>query len=209
MLTIGIFGISNPYVWTLIDLAAELGRPTVLVANQPVPKNISIPRWIDAHAAQRDHANLSYVCGVVRPKSKQNILAEGISLGLDFSGQLVSARAVVSPTVSLNYGAVIRPMSVIDAHVTIGEHVTVSPLVSVGHHTRLGNFCYLANGVSINGAATLGDGVFVGAAAVIRDGVTIGEWATIGMGAVVVSDVPAGATVLGNPARTQTRRPLA
>jgi sugar O-acyltransferase (sialic acid O-acetyltransferase NeuD family) len=204
-MTIGIFGISNPYVWNLIDLAAELDRPTVLVANRQVPESLEIPRWIDSHAAQRDHADLRYICGVVQPRSKQSVLAEGTSLGLDFSGQLVSLRAVVSPTVALNNGAVIRQMSVIDAHVTIGEHVTVSPLVSVGHHTKLGNLCHLANGATINGGSTLGDGVFVGAGAVVRDGVNIGEWATIGMGAVVVGDVPAGATVLGNPARTQTR----
>jgi sugar O-acyltransferase (sialic acid O-acetyltransferase NeuD family) len=203
-MTIGIFGISNPYVWNLIDLAAELGRSTVLVANQPVPESLEIPHWIDSHAAQRNHADLHYVCGVVQPRSKQSVLAEGTSLGLDFSGQLVSPRAVVSPTVALNKGAIIRQMSVIDAHVSIGEHVTVSPLVSVGHHTRLGNLCHLANGATINGGCTLADGVFVGAGALVRDGVTIGEWATIGMGAVVVSDVPAGATVLGNPARTQT-----
>lgn len=175
----------------------------MLVANQPVPENSAIPRWISATVAQRDHANLKYVCGVVQPKSKQQVLEEGTRLGLDFSGQLVSARAVVSPTVALKDGAVIRPMSVIDSHVSIGEHVTVSPLVSVGHHTKLGNLCHLANGATINGSTTLGEGVFVGAGAVVRDGVTIGDWAIIGMGAVVLSDVPAGAIVLGNPARAQ------
>ena len=35
----------------------------------------------------------------------------------------------------------------------------------------------------------------------VRDGVTVGEGAVIGMGADVVKDVPAGATVIGNPAR--------
>ena len=44
-------------------------------------------------------------------------------------------------------------------------------------------------------------GASIGAGAVIRCGVTIGEWAMVGCGAVVVDDVPAGATVVGNPAR--------
>lgn len=44
-------------------------------------------------------------------------------------------------------------------------------------------------------------GASVGAGAVILPGVTIGEKAMIGAGAVVTKDVPAGATVVSNPAR--------
>ena len=41
----------------------------------------------------------------------------------------------------------------------------------------------------------------IGSNATILCGVTIGESATVGAGAVVTKDVPAGATVAGNPAR--------
>ena len=44
-------------------------------------------------------------------------------------------------------------------------------------------------------------GASIGAGAVILCGITIGEWAMVGCGAVVLDDVPAGATVVGNPAR--------
>ena len=44
-------------------------------------------------------------------------------------------------------------------------------------------------------------GASIGANATILAGVTIGEKAMIGAGAVVVKDVPANATVVGNPAR--------
>lgn len=44
-------------------------------------------------------------------------------------------------------------------------------------------------------------GASIGAGAVIMCGITIGEWAMVGAGAVVIEDVPAGATVVGNPAR--------
>ena len=41
----------------------------------------------------------------------------------------------------------------------------------------------------------------IGAGAVLRPGITIGEKALIGAGAVVTKDVPAGAVVVGNPAK--------
>lgn len=44
-------------------------------------------------------------------------------------------------------------------------------------------------------------GASIGAGAVIMCGITIGEWAMVGAGAVVIEDVPTGATVVGNPAR--------
>jgi acetyltransferase-like isoleucine patch superfamily enzyme len=45
-------------------------------------------------------------------------------------------------------------------------------------------------------------GASVGSSATILSGVTIGENALIGAGSVVTKDVPAHATVAGNPART-------
>lgn len=47
----------------------------------------------------------------------------------------------------------------------------------------------------------IGDGVFIGAGAKILGAVTIGDRALIGANAVVVCDVPAGATAVGIPAR--------
>lgn len=44
------------------------------------------------------------------------------------------------------------------------------------------------------------DDVFIGAHAIILKGVTIGVRAIVGAGAVVTKDVPAGVTVVGNPA---------
>ncbi len=52
-----------------------------------------------------------------------------------------------------------------------------------------------------NDAPTLTDGVSLGAGAVVLGRVTIGKDAVIGANAVVLQDVPPGATAVGVPAR--------
>ena len=47
----------------------------------------------------------------------------------------------------------------------------------------------------------IGDDVFIGTNALVLKGVTVGAGSVIGAGAVVVTDVPPGAVVGGNPAR--------
>jgi acetyltransferase-like isoleucine patch superfamily enzyme len=59
----------------------------------------------------------------------------------------------------------------------------------------------------VNRPVRIGDDVWVGIGAIILKGVTIGRAARIGPGAVVTSDVPAGAWVAGNPARPVDGRP--
>lgn len=84
--------------------------------------------------------------------------------------------------------------------------------VAHGHSTtlaaeRIGANCYVHQGVTIGWdyrserAPIIEDDVFIGAGAVIVGAITIGRGARIGSNAVVLSDVPAGATAAGVPAR--------
>lgn len=51
----------------------------------------------------------------------------------------------------------------------------------------------------------IGDDVFIGAGAKVLGAITVGDGARIGANAVVVCDVPAGATAVGIPARIRLR----
>lgn len=81
--------------------------------------------------------------------------------------------------------------------------------VVIGETAVVGDDCTLYHQVTLGGTSwnkgkrhpTLGNNVVVGAGAKILGPITIGEGAKIGSNAVVVKDVPAGATAIGIPAR--------
>lgn len=77
--------------------------------------------------------------------------------------------------------------------------------VVINGRVRGGSHVYLEHQVTIGAekdlSPVLGDDIFVGAGAKIIGPVTIGDGARIGANAVVVKDVPDGATVGGVPAR--------
>ncbi len=81
--------------------------------------------------------------------------------------------------------------------------------VVIGETAEIGDDCTLYHGVTLGGTSwnkgkrhpTLGAGVVVGAGAKILGPISIGAGARIGSNAVVVKEVPAGATAIGIPAR--------
>jgi UDP-3-O-[3-hydroxymyristoyl] glucosamine N-acyltransferase len=82
----------------------------------------------------------------------------------------------------------------------IGDGCKIDNLVQIAHNCVLGRFCIMAGSSGLAGSVTLGDGVIIGGSASIKDHVTIHSGAVVGGGSGVMSDVPAGKTVLGYPA---------
>ncbi len=91
---------------------------------------------------------------------------------------------------------------VIDGKVKIGRDCVINPWVTIGLSASR-RWGFDRRGPNI------GDQVFIGTGAKLLGPITIGDGARIGANAVVIDDVPAGATVVGAPARVIERAPAA
>jgi acetyltransferase-like isoleucine patch superfamily enzyme len=110
---------------------------------------------------------------------------------------------------------------------TIGSHCNIHRAV-LGERVVIQTGCHVTRGVVLEddvfvgpGVITLNDklrggplsfprvrrGARIGGGSVILPGVVVGEEAVVGAGSVVTRDVPAGAVVVGSPARARLRAP--
>jgi acetyltransferase-like isoleucine patch superfamily enzyme len=113
--------------------------------------------------------------------------------------------------VEIQKGVKIGQRCKISSHTFICEGVTIESEVFVGHGVTFINDrlprATTAAGTPQTEAdwdcqrTTVRRGASIGSGVTLLGGVTVGEDALVGAGSVVTKDVPAGATVAGNPAR--------
>ena len=117
----------------------------------------------------------------------------------------------VGAFVEIQRGATIGKNCKISSHTFICEGVHIEDNAFVGHGVMFTNDLFPRATNSDGSPQTEADwkvvetfvrkGASIGSNATILAGITIGENALVGAGAVVTKDVPAGAVVVGNPAK--------
>jgi UDP-perosamine 4-acetyltransferase len=137
-------------------------------------------------------------------EARARLYALGQSAGLEAVIAL-HPRAVVSRHARLGPGCVVCAAAVVNPDAFLGVNCIINTAAVVEHDVRLGGHVHVGPGACLAGAVEVGDGSHIGAAASVKQGVLVGRGAVVGMGAVVLRDVPAGAVVVGVPARPLAR----
>jgi bifunctional UDP-N-acetylglucosamine pyrophosphorylase/glucosamine-1-phosphate N-acetyltransferase len=184
-------------VW--IEPTVSIAADVVIEPNVMLSGNTTIATGTRIEAGSRVH---------------ESVIGEGCTIrSSDIDGSTLASGVDVGPF------AHIRPGCTIGASAHVGNFAelkatTLSVKVKVGHHSYLGDTS-VGEGSNIGAgtitanydgekkhATVIGARVFTGVGTLIVAPLTMGDGSKSGAGAVVLKDVPAGALVVGVPART-------
>jgi UDP-perosamine 4-acetyltransferase len=138
--------------------------------------------------------------GVGDARPRQRLFEWALARGIQ-PIQAIHPRAIVSGEAKLGVGVQIFAGAIIGAGAEIGTHAIINSGAIVEHDCRIGPHAHVGPGARLAGSVEVGRGAHIGIGATVREGVRIGAGALVGAGAVVVTEVPARATVVGVPAR--------
>ncbi len=141
-----------------------------------------------------------YLCGLGLPPVKEKLLRPLLDAGAEFL-TFIHPRALVGDRVKLGRGVVLCPGAIASADIVLGDFVMLNLHATVGHDASVGAWSTLSAHCDVTGRVQVADRVFMGSQASVIPGKSIGSRSVLGAGAVVINDVPADVTVVGNPAR--------
>jgi sugar O-acyltransferase (sialic acid O-acetyltransferase NeuD family) len=151
----------------------------------------------------------AFIVAVGDPAVREQLVMRAQEAGLRPAPPLVHPSVRYDPDyVTFGDGAVICAGCTLTTDIAVGRHAHLNLHCTIGHDVTLGDFTTLAPGVHVSGKVEIGRGAYLGTGAVTVDGdydarLQIGAHSVVGAGAVVSRAVPAGATVVGVPARSR------
>ena len=166
---------------------------------------LAYEQWLAEPATSR------HVCVAISDSQVRQQLVKRCSADSVEFFEVRAANVVEMDDVKLGLGAVLSPFVTLTSNISIGRHFHANLYSYVEHDCVIGDFVTFAPGVQCNGNVVVEDHVYIGAGALIKQGrpgapLVIGRGAVVGMGAVVTKSVPAGVTVVGNPARVMDKK---
>jgi UDP-3-O-[3-hydroxymyristoyl] glucosamine N-acyltransferase len=195
-----------------IDPSAEIGPYAIIGAGAEIPAGCRI----GSHAVIGNGVVFGRDCRVGAHASVSHALIghrvyiyTGARIGQDGFGFAVAdtgfltvpqlGRVVIGDDVEIGANTTIDRGSMQDT--VIGAGTRIDNLVMIGHNVNIGRACVIVSQAGISGSTTVGDQVQIAGQAGLAGHLKIGRGARIGGQAGVMSDVPAGADVIGSPAQ--------
>jgi acetyltransferase-like isoleucine patch superfamily enzyme len=214
--TVNIIGISDTFIFELLDVIVALGMQPRLVAMNQLHASSPAVEAGDFPSTEFSSLNpesLLITGADLLPQldsqpfpiqvldSLRSLIALQEERGLTNWVNLIHPMAWISPTVSLGKDVYVGANSSIGASSSVESHVRINRNVSIGHNVSVGTGTEIAPCSAISSGSVVGRWCYLGAGSIVLNNVTIGDNAVVGAGSVVTRNVPPGATVVGSPAR--------
>ena len=153
------------------------------------------------HPATQKAVTIAIADSQVREKLNAKLVQDNIEII-----NVIANNALQYDNITMGKGSIICGFVHLTSNIKIGKGFHANIYSYIAHDCVIGDFVTFAPRVSCNGNVHIEDHAYIGTGAVLRQGtpdkpLIIGKGAIVGMGAVVTKDVPAGTTVVGNPAR--------
>jgi sugar O-acyltransferase (sialic acid O-acetyltransferase NeuD family) len=152
--------------------------------------------WDDMPRGDQIH----FACGIGSPGSRAAECIEAERRGYK-PATLIHPSVISAKHVQIGDGTVIGAGCILAPYAVLGRHCALNLGVTIGHNSKTGDYCVFSPGTQLLGAAVLGDRVFVGANATVYQGRRVGAGAIIGANSFLLTNLEAGASVVGVPAR--------
>jgi len=203
MPTLAILGASG-HGKVVADTAFQAGWEQVVFFDDAWP-NISVhsdcPVLGDTQDLLNSHDDFAGIAVAIgHNRIRLNKIQQFLEAGLTLPA-LVHPYAYVARNVQINAGTVIFAGAVVQAGCVIGLGSIVNTGATVDHDCSLAAGVHICPGTHLAGGVRVGECSWIGIGSVAKQYLTIGSDVTVGAGAVCISDVPDGVTVVGNPAR--------
>ncbi len=148
------------------------------------------------------------ISGLGGDSAKRERILSSFNLPPERWATIVHPSAVISPNSAIGHGTVVLGRAVIQPGVKVGAQCILNSGTIIEHDSVVGDYTHVAPGVVTGGKVGIGKGCFIGLGSRIRDHISIGDNVTVGVGSVVLTDIPAGETVVGVPARRITKKKM-
>ena len=139
-------------------------------------------------------------CTIGNPHIKGMIQRELTEKGVTFE-TIIAAGGYIGQYTEIGPGCVLYGGVTVSVNCKVGAGVLMNQMVNIGHDVVIGDYTTIMPTTGISGNCVVGSEVNIGGHAFVIPGRRIGDGATVAAGSIVFSNVKAGTTVLGNPAR--------
>lgn len=157
------------------------------------------PGTVMAHCEVGAHSRIGANCTIGLPGFGYTRDANGIPLRFPHIGRVkIGSQVEIGSNTCIDRGSL--------GDTVIEDLAKIDNLVHIAHNVLIKRGAFVIANAMVAGSAEVGENAWISPSASVRNQLKVGKNAVAGLGAVVVKDVPADETVIGNPAKTYQKK---